>query len=201
MKHIYALLVLFTVCPATADVVADNNKSKSPPFYPNNQAQCTAELLFKPVNLPWPVADDTHSYIVVTGENGTQLELRGGTEKRGPAGNPFGCADTGHDWGVVVPYMGKHGKIVDGAYSPDGNVTRPVARKPLGRGAQANTCKMANCVMTVMKAMGQSCKKYIVGVARMRNSNTFVSMALASCGVRDGKPGNISASGWGENWD
>lgn len=197
-----ALLVLGLIWGATAlaDVVSGNNKSADPPLFPASSTSCSADLLFKAVDLPWPIDDDNHSYVVVTSSDGSMLELRGGTEKRGPSGNPFLCADTGHEWGVVVPYIGKHGRLADGVYSPDGKVANPTARVTLGKGPHANICAMANCVMGIMKSLGQSCEKYIVGTAWMRNSNTMVSQAMSACGMPDGRPASLTASGWGEPW-
>lgn len=202
MKRLAFSLFLFAAGPAAADIVSDNNKSADPPLFSSSETGCTAELLFKAVyDWPPPFGDDNHGYVVVAGEDGRELELRGGTEKRGPGGNPFSCPDTGHDWGVVAPYVGKHGKLAEGVYSPDGNVANLSGRTTLGPGAQPNICALANCVMTVMKALGQSCKKYILGTAQMRNSNTILSQALASCGVPDGRPSGLTASGWGANWE
>lgn len=198
----YILLLVFSLGGSivVADVVSDNNKSSDPPLFPASSTSCSAELLFKAVDLPWPIDDDNHSFVVVTSPDGSKLELRGGTEKRGPSGNPFQCVDTGHEWGAVVPYIGSHGRLADGVYSPDGDVTNPSARVTLGKGPHDNICAMANCVMGIMKALGQSCEKYIVGTAWMRNSNTMVSQALAACGMPDGRPASLTASGWGEPW-
>ncbi|MEP3639043.1 MAG: hypothetical protein ABJ358_15460 [Rhizobiaceae bacterium] len=140
----FLLLVLGFIWGSTAlaDVISDNNKSSDPPLFPASSTSCSAELLFKAVDLPWPIDDDNHSFVVVTSPDGSMLELRGGTEKRGPSGNPFQCVDTGHEWGAVVPYIGKHGRLGDGVYSPDGNVANPSARVTLGKGPHDNilTC-------------------------------------------------------------
>ncbi len=190
-----ATLLIWNSTTIFADPITDNNKVLAPPLYAEGDRNCTAELLFKPLaNI------ENHAYVVVTGPNGSQLELRGGPEKGGPTGNPQSCAATNHPWGAVVAYIGKHGLLAEGVHSPDGNVSSPSARVEIGAGAQSNVCKMANCMMTVMKSLGASCENYILGVAKMRNSNTIVSQALASCGVPDPLPNGLTAAGWGESW-
>ncbi|PDQ20103.1 hypothetical protein CN311_16035 [Mesorhizobium sanjuanii] len=86
-------------------------------------------------------------------------------------------------------------------YSPDGNVSNPLFKVSIGKGAQKNVCAMANCMMTIIKALGASCKLYTVGTGKLRNSNTLISMAMASCGVPDPLPSSMSATGWGNDWE
>ena len=210
LSAIMALLLLSVA--AAAGPVADNNKAASPPLFPASATACTAEFLLKPAGI-----DDQHGFVIVTGPDGAKLELRGGPSKGGsggvsvpgldpsssgdqPSGNPFNCS-TSHNWGVVVPYVGKHGKLADGIYSPDGNAGTPLYRVGIGPGAQMNTCKLANCMMTVIKAMGASCKIYTVGIGRLRNSNTLISLAMSSCGVADPLPSSMTATGWGNGWE
>jgi hypothetical protein len=209
--------LLFCAAPGRAASISESNKITALPKYADSATQCSASLMFKPV-----VNNDQHGYIVVKGPDGKELELRGGPSKGGgtstwvpgrispstgdqPTGNPFNCSTT-HSWGVIVPYVGPHGVLGTDAtgnkiYSPDGNVPKPTATVSLGRGAQPDVCKMANCVMTILQAQGKSCKLYTLGVGALRNSNTVVSMALAACGLADPLPKNISATGWGNNWE
>lgn len=164
-----------------------------------------------------------HAYIVVEGNSGQKVELRGGPSMgRGsgnwvpglvssgagpqPTGNPFGCSRT-EEWGFVVPYVGKHGALgtdSGGAtvYSPDGNVLEPTWSGEFNTSTQPSACLLANCLMGMFKALGSSCMPYFAsGVAKTRNSNMIVSTALAACGVADLKPDNISAPGWGDGWE
>ena len=203
--------------PASAGSVADNNLASSPPLFKDADTTCTAKFELKPAGVK-----DGHGYVVVTGPDGKALELRGGPSKGGgggssvpgsdqgssgdqPSGNPFKCIAT-NKWGVVVPYVGLHGKVGIGPsntpiYSPDGNVPHPLFSTVIGRGGQKNVCAMANCMMTVIKALGQSCQPYTVGVGKLRNSNTLISQAIASCGVPDPLPASMSATGWGNSWN
>lgn len=203
---------------AQAGPVAEANLAANPPMYPSNETACTAEFFLKPVLL-----NDNHGYVVVTGPDGNKLELRGGPSKfdssvglaipglvssgsgEQPPGNPFNCT-TNHKLGVVVPYVGKHGKLAtdingNAVYSPDGEITSPSFSASIGKGEQPNTCAMANCMMTVIKAMGQSCKIYTAGTGVLRNSNTLISLAMSACGVPDPLPKMMSATGWGNPWE
>jgi hypothetical protein len=197
--------------------ISESNKILELPLFKQTETNCSASLLFKPV-----VNSDQHAFVVIQGPDGKTLELRGGPSKGGgtstmvpgrisaasgdqPIGNPFKCS-TSHNWGVVVPYVGPNGPIgKDSAgkdiYSPDGNTPNPTATISLGPGAQGNVCKLANCIMTILQAQGRSCKIYTVGTGALRNSNTVISMALASCGVPDPLPKTISAPGWGSPWE
>jgi hypothetical protein len=203
---------------ARAGPVAEANLAANPPMYPTDETACTAEFFLKPVLL-----NDNHGYVVVTGPDGKKLELRGGPSRfdssvglaipglislgsgEQPPGNPFNCT-TSHKLGVVVPYVGKHGKLAtdssgNAVYSPDGEITTPSFTSSIGKGAQPNTCAMANCMMTVVKAMGQSCKIYTAGTGVLRNSNTLISLAMSACGLPDPLPKPMSATGWGNPWD
>lgn len=203
---------------AQADPVAEANLAANPPMYPAEATACTAEFLLRPV-----ILSDHHGYVVITGPDGKKLELRGGPSRfdssvglsipglvssgsgEQPPGNPFDCT-TSHKLGVVVPYVGKHGRLgTDGSgnavYSPDGDAATPSFKTVIGKGAQPNTCAMANCMMTVIKAMGQSCKIYTAGTGVLRNSNTLISLAMSACGLPDPLPAPMSATGWGNPWE
>jgi hypothetical protein len=208
---LYPLLILSltSASVAAAGSVADNNLAAKPPLYANNATNCTAE--FKLRKLILLGIEDSHGFVVVTGPGGKILELRGGPSKGPsgsgdqPPGNPFNCT-TSHELGVVVPYVGKHGKLgTDSSgttiYSPDGNVQNPLYSVGIGPGAQTNVCAMANCMMNVIKALGASCKIYTAGTGKLRNSNTLISLALSSCGVPDPLPASTTATGWGNNWE
>ena len=52
-----------------------------------------------------------------------------------------------------------------------------------------------------MQAAGKSCLPYTVGIGNLRNSNTILSFALASCGVKNPLPAGIKATGWGGSWN
>ena len=200
------------------DPIADNNKAAAPPLFPSKASGCKLTLMFKTV-----VSSTQHAYIVVDGNSGHKLELRGGPSMgRGsgnwvpglvssgagpqPTGNPFGCTRT-EVWGFVVPYVGRHGalgtnSVGESVYSPDGNVAGPTWQGEFNTTAQPNACTLANCLMGMFKALGASCKPYFAaGTAKTRNSNTIVSSALAACGVADPKPPSISAPGWGTGWE
>lgn len=204
---------------AQAGPIEDANLAANPPMYAAGATACTAEFLLKPVSL----VSDNHGYVVISGPDGEKLELRGGPSKFDssvglsipglissgsgdqPTGNPFNCTTT-HKLGVVVPYVGKHGLLGSDSggnpiHSPDGNVSTPAFRTPIGKGAQPNTCAMANCMMTVIKAMGQSCKNYTAGTGVLRNSNTLISLAMAACGVPNPLPTPMTATGWGNPWE
>jgi hypothetical protein len=166
-QRLSVFLVLFvsTAFGAAAGSVASNNMAANPPLYPSVDTGCAAKLELKPAGI-----SDQHGYVVVTGPDGKMLELRGGPSRGGssnvsapgldtsssgdqPSGNPFGCT-TSHPWGVVVPYVGKHGKLgTDDSgrpiFSPDGDVQHPIFSVGIGHGAQKNVCAMANCMMTV----------------------------------------------------
>lgn len=213
--------MLFSV-QGWAASIAESNQVSQPPLFKVSENSCSATLFFKAVHLPLPgVEDDNHGFIVVDGPNGKKLELRGGPSKGGgvstwvpgritassgdqPTGNPFNCTTT-HNWGVVVPYIGPHGKLgtdtAGAVYSPDGNTPNPTKTIKLGAGAQSNVCKLANCLMTMIKTLGGSCKIYTVGTGQLRNSNTVISTALASCGHADPLPANFRAVGWGTLWE
>lgn len=210
-------VIFMTALSASAETVAENNMAASPPLYPGEVTGCTAEFKLKPAGV-----SDHHGFVVIAGPDGKLLELRGGPSAGGsdgssaptlvppgsgeqPAGNPFSC-ETSHNWGVVVPYVGTHGNL--GAdeggspiYSPDGIAADHTFSVDIGPGAQQNICAMANCMMTVIKALGASCKDYTVGTGDLRNSNTLISMALSSCGVPDPLPAPMSAPGWGAGWN
>lgn len=209
------LLIFGASSTAEAETVAEANKAANPPMFSGTPANCKAEFKLKPAGIK-----DNHAFVVVTGPSGP-LELRGGPSKGGsgnssvpglaspgmgtqPSGNPFNCTTT-HEWGVVVPYVGKHGQLNSGpgtpVFSPDGNPKDVVYSASIGAGAQKDVCAMANCMMTVIKALGASCKIYTVGTGILRNSNTLISQALASCGVKDPLPGTMSATGWGNKWE
>ncbi len=212
-----AMTFALLAAPGRAASISESNKILTLPTFKDSDTKCSATLLFKPVT-----NNDQHGFVVVKGPDGKELELRGGPSKGGgtsawvpgrisqasgdqPTGNPFNCS-TSHKWGVIVPYVGPHGLLGKDAagntvYSPDGNVPNPTAAVSLGPGAQANVCKLANCIMTILQAQGKSCKIYTVGVGALRNSNTVVSMALAACGLSDPLPRSISAPGWGSNWE
>ena len=201
-------------CYASAASIAESNRVTDPPMYKDRQSSCTATLMFKPV----PKLSSVHPFVVVTGPDGKKIELRGGPSRGGgsdsapglispgsgdqPTGEPFKCVAT-NKWGVVVTYIGPHGLLGKDAaghevFSPDGQVATVTATVPLGRGAQPNVCKLANCMMTILEAQGKSCKPYTLGVGALRNSNTVISMALAACGVPDPLPPTLSAPGWGD---
>lgn len=213
----FALVVLSSSI-ALSDPIADNNKAAAPPLFPSEATGCTLTLMFKPV-----VSPHQHAYIVVDGNSGQKLELRGGPSMGRasgnsvpglvssgagpqPTGNPFGCSRT-EEWGFVVPYVGRHGALGtdsggETAYSPDGNVAEPTWRGGFNTSAQSSACVLANCLMGMFKALGSSCKPYYsAGTAKTRNSNTMVSSALAACGVADPKPASVSAPGWGVHWE
>ena len=191
------------------DTVAKENMAVNPPLVDANGANCAISLQFKAV-----AANDNHGYLVVTRPDGSKTEIRGGPSKGGgigtgssgdqPSGNPFECS-TSHNWGVVVPYIGKHGllgKDKDGhdVFSPDGNAGLPTKQIPITASAQKNVCQLANCLMKMVAASGKSCQLYTVGTGKLRNSNTLMSTALAACGVTDPLPKGFSATGWGESW-
>jgi hypothetical protein len=214
---LFLLLSVTTIKVAAAGTVADNNLAANPPLYRSSDTTCTATFQLKPAGI-----QDHHGYVVVTGPDGKILELRGGPSRGGsggtsvpgldtsssgdqPSGNPFNCV-TSHQWGVVVPYVGRHGKLGTDAsggsvFSPDGNVQNPSYTVGIGPGAQKNVCAVANCMMSIIKVFGASCKIYTVGTGQLRNSNTLISLALSSCGVPDPLPAPMSATGWGNTWD
>lgn len=211
-----ALAFLAATARASADPVAENNKAANPPLFPNGSNACTAQFKLKPAGIK-----DHHGFVVVHGPNDVVLELRGGPSKGGglsivpgsmspasgpqPPGNPFNCS-TSHQWGVVVPYIGKHGRLAisdsgSTVYSPDGKPEDIVLTANIGSGAQKDICKMANCMMNLMKTLGASCKIYTAGTGKLRNSNTMISLALSSCGVPDPLPAPMKATGWGNGWE
>lgn len=213
---IFSLLVSLSIFmpPASAASVEEENKAANPPLFPNSATSCQASFKLKPA-----FVGDHHGFVVIKGPDGKLLELRGGPSNGGsgasvpgapssgdqPPGNPFNCT-TPHQWGVVVPYVGKHGNLGTDSggtpiYSPDGRSAEHVFNVSIGRGAQPNICAMANCMMTIIKTMGASCKNYTAGTGRLRNSNTLISLALSSCGVPDPLPSPMTATGWGETWE
>lgn len=211
--HLCCFVLGFVACaPSVADptTVAASNYAQQPPLIAGNSVNCSVKLYFKPV--PFPRDDSQHAYLVITGPDGAQIEVRGGPSKGGPSkqadqpsGNPFQC-NVAHPWGVVVPYIGKHGLLGKDAagndiYSPDGDVSQPTKTIPITKSAQTSMCALANCLMKIASADGKSCQLYTVGVGKLRNSNTLASMALASCGVKDPKPDDVQAPGWGEAWN
>ncbi|WP_134500723.1 hypothetical protein [Microvirga pakistanensis] len=223
MRSYFASLVLLfilstgAVTTTRAETVAENNKAANPPLFSESTTTCTAQFKLKPAGIK-----DHHGFVVVTGPNNAQLEIRGGPSKGGsgdssvpgstssgsglqPSGNPFNCASS-HEWGVVVPYVGKHGRLgTTGSgtviYSPDGKPEDVKFSVNIGPGAQKNVCALANCMMSMVKTLGASCKIYTAGTGKLRNSNTLISLALSSCGVPDPLPATMSATGWGNGWD
>lgn len=215
-RYSLPVVVFASFSAASAETVAENNRAGNPPLFTSEDTNCTAEFKLKSAG-----ANDRHGFVVITGPDGRLLELRGGPSQGGsggssapgsssgsgpqPSGNPFGC-ETSSRWGVVVPYVGLHGRLgTDDAglviYSPDGVAADVNYSVSIGPGTQPNICKMANCMMTIIKALGASCKNYTVGTGALRNSNTLISLALSSCGVSDPLPAGISAPGWGAGWN
>lgn len=207
-----AITILATSGTALAVTVAEKNQARNPPAIAGAPDVCKITLAFKPALLEG--IDDMHGYLVVTRPDGSKLELRGGPTHKGPSspgslgpvGNPFNCA-TPTEWGVVVPYIGPHGKLgTDAAgaavFSPDGNVSAPSGATAITGSADGKkTCAIAGCLMQVMQAAGKSCLPYTVGTGELRNSNTIISFALASCGVKNPLPAGIQATGWGGSWN
>jgi hypothetical protein len=156
---------------------------------------------------------DMHGFLVLTRPDGSKTELRGGPSHKGsgdfsdagPVGNPFKCTIS-TKWGVVVPYIGPHGKLGTDAngsalYSPDGNVADPKGTTQIAKTVDGKKpCVLANCVMQLMSVAGKSCKPYTVGIGDLRNSNTILTFALRACGVTDPLPTGISAPGWDAAW-
>lgn len=216
-RNLAPAILIFCPLAAYAQSVAQNNLAANPPKISSSSGACSATFNLKSAGI-----GDVHAFVVVSLPSGSLLELRGGPSIGGggsisapgsipgssgpqPSGNPFNCT-TSHKWGVVVPYVGPHGKLGTDAsgnafYSPDGIASQVTYRSALGPGAQDNICSMANCMMTTIKALGASCKNYTVGTGALRNSNTLIAFALSSCGVPDPIPANVSAPGWGTRWE
>lgn len=213
MKSVWLVVVAgvasYTASGLAADTVAGHNMAARPPYVDGNKETCGVELLFKPA-----VREDQHAYIIITRPDGKKTEVRGGPSRGGgsnsagsgdqPSGNPFKCT-TSHNWGVVVPYIGQHGLLGKDAhgktlYSPDGNIETPTKVISIKESAQKTSCLLANCIMQSARASGESCQLYTVGTGKLRNSNTLISTALATCGVADPLPTDISATGWGGGW-
>lgn len=210
MRTTFALtgLAAIGVCfSASAVTVAEKNQATRPPAANGPPEACSISLAFKPAI--GEGFDDKHGYLVVTQPNGSKLELRGGPSHRGPSssgmgpvGNPFNCSVT-TEWGVVVPYVGPHGKLGNDAsgkevFSPDGNVAAPVGVTAITTTADGKKpCAIATCLMQVIQTAGKSCLPYTVGTGELRNSNTIISFALAACGVKNPLPAGIQATGWG----
>lgn len=202
--------LLSTGAGAGAITIAEKNQVTNLPTISGAPDACKISLAFKPA-----IGDgfnDKHGYLTVTQSNGAKLELRGGPSHRGPSsagmgpvGNPFGCS-TATEWGVVAPYIGPHGKLgVDAngkdVFSPDGNVPAPQSVTAITTSADGKkTCAISTCLMQVIQAAGKSCLPYTVGTGELRNSNTIISFALASCGVKNPLPAGITATGWGGSW-
>ena len=96
----------------SADSVEKNNRAVNPPLVDANKTDCEVELLFKPTPIP---GQSQHAYLVVDRGDGEKTEIRGGPQRYAgledqPSGNPFQCV-TEHKFGVVVPYIGKHGEL------------------------------------------------------------------------------------------
>lgn len=208
---VLAGLVALAVC-STGDAVtvAEKNQATKPPAISGAPEACKITLAFKPAI--GEGFEDKHGYLVVTQPSGSKLELRGGPTHRGPSspgmgpvGNPFSCS-VNTDWGVVVPYIGPHGRLgVDASgvavFSPDGNVAAPAGVTDITTTADGKkSCVIATCLMQVMQTAGKSCLPYTVGTGELRNSNTIISFALATCGVKDPLPSGIQATGWGGSW-
>jgi hypothetical protein len=216
--------LLFVICAAFAASVvegasvSEENRAADPPLLKSQSGSCKVTLMFKGA-----VGDDQHGFLVVTRPDGTKTEIRGGPSLGGsgsdrssgsdqsssgaqPSGNPFQCKNS-ENWGVVVPYIGRHGALGKDAkghaiFSPDGNVMKPNGITPIDKTMDGkSTCMLADCLMTVVKAAGKSCLPYTVGTGELRNSNTIISFALAACGVPDPLPKGISAPGWGGSWE
>ena len=204
-----SLALGFLTIPCVAEeTVAKQNKAANPPLVDANSRRCAVSLQFTAV-----LNSDNHAFLVVTRPDGSKTEIRGGPSKGGsvsggssgnqPSGNPFACTTT-HNWGVVVPYIGRHGllgkdKVGQDVYSPDGN-TATAKQISITASAQNNMCQLANCLMQMVAASGRSCQIYTVGTGKLRNSNTIISSALASCGVPDQLPKDLTATGWGNSW-
>jgi hypothetical protein len=194
-----------------AVTIAEKNQAAALPYVPTSSVACTTTLKFKPAIAEG--FDDMHSYLVIGRPDGTQTEVRGGPSHKGsgdmssggPVGNPFSCPIP-NKWGVVVPYIGPHGKLgVDdtgaSVYSPDGDVSEPKGVTKITDTVDGKkSCVLANCIMQVVHAAGKSCQPYTVGTGELRNSNTIISQALAACGVKDPIPAGITATGWGARW-
>jgi hypothetical protein len=194
-----------------AATIEEKNQVAAIPLVPSTGASCTTTLAFKPAIAEG--FDDMHGYLVIGRPDGSQTEVRGGPSHKGsgdpspmgPVGNPFSCT-TSSKWGVVVPYIGPHGKLGTDAlgavlYSPDGNVADPKGITKITETLDGKkACVLANCIMQVVQAAGKSCQLYTVGVGELRNSNTIISQALAACAVKDPLPAGISAPGWGARW-
>jgi hypothetical protein len=193
-----------------ADLVADSNKAVNPPAFDDSSNKCVIELRFKPTPLP---GQTKHAFLVISESDGKQTEVRGGPQKesvsdassKNASGNPFAC-DTDHKFGAVVPYIGRHGKLGKGeggedVFSPDGEDEDISGRATISQAVLKSSCALANCLVSSVKQSASSCKNYVLGAGWMRNSNTIISTALTTCGVNDPKPKDISAPGWGEEWD
>lgn len=204
-------LATFALWPcANAVTIAEKNQATKPPAVTGPPESCAIALAFKPAISEG--FSDKHGFLVVTLPTGSTLELRGGPSHRGPSspgmgpvGNPFNCS-TSTEWGVVVPYIGPHGKLGTDAtgrdvFSPDGNVAAPEGLTAITNTADGKKpCAIASCLMQVIQAAGKSCLPYTVGTGDLRNSNTIISFALASCGVTNPLPSAIQATGWGGTW-
>lgn len=197
---------------ASADTIAEKNQVLKPPFVTGTSQSCSLTLAFKPAISEG--IDDMHGYLVLTRPDGSKTEIRGGPSHKGsgdlsdagPVGNPFSCPLT-TKWGVVVPYVGPHGKIgkdssgVD-LFSPDGNIRDPKGvTNDIKSFDNKKSCVLANCVMQMMHVAGKSCKSYTLGIGELRNSNTIISFALSACGVANPLPPGITATGWGGSWN
>ena len=133
MRLSFTLIAIVSTC-ASADPVsgAEKNLVVSPPLLGEKSGACSIKLAFKAALIP--AMDDKHGYAVGTRFDGSKTEIRGGPSHGGsgassdisPVGNPFSFA-IASKWGVVVPYIGPHGKLAKDdkgkdAYFPDGNV-------------------------------------------------------------------------------
>ncbi|TFY99251.1 hypothetical protein EZ313_22055 [Ramlibacter henchirensis] len=191
--------------------IEEVNQATSPPLIVGSSQACNTTLAFKPAIAEG--FDDMHAFLVISRPDGSKTEVRGGPSQKGsgtsseagPVGNPFACP-VATKWGVVVPYIGPHGKLgTDGSgaavYSPDGNVPDPKGTTVISKTLDGKkACVIANCIMQVVHAAGKTCQPYTVGVGELRNSNTLVSFALSACGVKDPLPAGITATGWGSAW-
>ncbi|MCG6154466.1 RHS repeat-associated core domain-containing protein [Rubinisphaera margarita] len=192
--------------------LADENLINDPPYIGDaGELTCGVELKF--TTAFWE--PDRHALIVITAPDGSKIEVRGGPmhgSSSGPTsrqeiGNPYDCdEDRDGPWGPVIGYVGPHGFLGrdrEGKeiYSNDGRpgqVYNSVV--PIKARGGRSICELANCIMRVAKALGNSCQDYNIGTGKMRNSNTFISSILSTCGVGDPKPKDVVAPGWGEPW-
>jgi hypothetical protein len=59
---------------------------------------------------------------------------------------------------------------------------------------------LVNCILSAASGLSGSCKPYRLGFKRTRNSNTFVSASISSCGIRWKIPKGLFLPGFGEPW-